>query len=44
MSGPSVEGEGHRPLWDLPEAMAFWGKLSQGTVQVGDEAGEWEDI
>ena len=41
---PSVEGKGHRPLWDLAEARAFLERVSQDAVQVSEGATEWEEI
>lgn len=41
---PSVEGKGHRPLWDLAEARAFLERVSQDAVQVSEGATEWEKI
>lgn len=41
---PSVDGKGHRPLWDLAEAKAFLDQLSLGAVPVSEAAPEWEEI
>lgn len=41
---PSIEGEGHRPLWDLSEARLFLAQLSHGAVRVGEGTSGWEEI